>query len=106
MGLGDAIHPTLPFLAQGACMAMEDAWVLAQALAEAEAPAEAFARYQALRRDRAVRTVAAAGRNARAYHLRQPLRPLAHAALRLGGRLAPDKALRRFDWLYAHDVTR
>lgn len=105
-GLGDAIHPTLPFLAQGACMALEDAWVLARALAEAEAPGEAFARYQAERRDRAVRTVAAAGRNARAYHLRGPLRPLAHAALRLGERLAPEAALRRFDWLYTHDVTR
>jgi salicylate hydroxylase len=105
-GLGDAIHPTLPFLAQGACMALEDAWVLARALAEAETPAGAFAAYQATRRDRALRTVAAAGRNAWAYHLRGPVRPLAHAGLRLADRLAPGAALRGFDWLYTHDVTR
>lgn len=105
-GLGDAIHPTLPFLAQGACMALEDAWVLARALAEAGTAAEAFAVYRATRRDRALRTVAAAGRNARAYHLRGPVRPLAHAGLRLADRLAPGAALRRFDWLYTHDVTR
>lgn len=104
-GLGDAIHPTLPFLAQGACMALEDAWVLAAALAEAETPAEAFPRYQGLRRARAVRTVAAADRNALAYHLRGPARSLAHAALRLSARLAPDAPLRRFAWLHAHDVT-
>ena len=105
-GLGDAIHPTLPFLAQGACMALEDAWVLARALAEAETPAGAFAAYQATRRDRALRTVAAAGRNAWVYHLRGPVRPLAHAGLRLADRLAPGAALRGFDWLYTRDVTR
>ena len=87
-------------------MALEDAWVLARALAEAGTAAEAFAVYRAIRRDRALRTVAAAGRNAQVYHLRGPVRSLAHAALRLADRLAPGAALRRFDWLYTHDVTR
>ena len=73
-------------------MALEDAWVLARALAEAGTAAEAFAVYRATRRDRALRTVAAAGRNARAYHLRGPVRPLAHAGLRLADRLAPGAA--------------
>jgi salicylate hydroxylase len=104
--LGDAVHPTLPFLAQGACMALEDAWVLAAALAEAGTVAEAAARYQALRHARAVQTVAAATRNARAYHLRGPVRPFAHTLLRIGGSLAPGAALGRFAWLYDHDVTR
>lgn len=104
--LGDVVHPTLPFLAQGACMALEDAWTLAAAMAEADTVAEGAARYQALRHARAVRTVAAATRNARAYHLRGPVRPVAHAVLRIGGTLAPDAALGRFAWLYEHDVTR
>jgi len=103
--LGDAAHPTLPFLAQGASMALEDAWVLAAALAGHDGLAAGLAAYQAARIDRASRVVAAANGNARAYHLRGLPRALAHAGLRLGGALAPGLALRRFDWLYDHDVT-
>ncbi len=103
--LGDAAHPTLPFMAQGANMALEDAWVLAQALDTHADPAVALAEFQALRRPRVERVVATAERNARIYHLRAPLRPLAHAAMRLGGRIAPQAPLRRFDWIYRHDVT-
>jgi salicylate hydroxylase len=105
--LGDAAHPTLPFLAQGANMALEDAWVLADALAAHDGTEAALAAYQAARRDRCARIVEAASRNARNYHLSfPPLRAAAHAALQLGGWLAPERMLGRFDWLYAHDVTR
>jgi salicylate hydroxylase len=103
--LGDAAHPTLPFLAQGANMALEDAWTLALALDGGEAPDAALARWQAARQPRVRRIVEAANRNARAYHLRGPMRGLAHLGLRLGGALAPGLALSRFDWLYGHDVT-
>ena len=103
--LGDAAHPTLPFLAQGASMALEDAWVLAQSLATCETPAAGLAAYQAARQMRCTRIVAAASANARAYHLSGPLRPVAHIGLRLVGRIAPRAALGRFDWLYDHDVT-
>ncbi|WP_095589121.1 FAD-dependent monooxygenase [Actibacterium ureilyticum] len=104
--LGDAAHPTLPFLAQGANMALEDAWVLADALARHDDAPRAFAAYQAARRDRCARIVAAASRNARNYHLRfPPLRFAAHSTLRLTGRVAPGHLLSRFDWLYDHDVT-
>ncbi|MBN2905460.1 MAG: FAD-dependent monooxygenase [Rhodobacteraceae bacterium] len=103
--LGDAAHPTLPFLAQGANMALEDAWVLAACLAGHEGHEAAFAAYQAERRPRTMKIVEAATRNARNYHLRfGPLRMAAHAALRIGGALAPGGALKRFDWVYAHDV--
>ena len=103
--LGDAAHPTLPFLAQGANMALEDAWVLAAALAGHDTVAAGLAAYQAARAARSARIVEAANRNARAYHLRGPMRALAHMGLRLGGQVAPGLALRRFDWLYDHDVT-
>jgi salicylate hydroxylase len=102
--LGDAAHPTLPFMAQGANMALEDAWVLAACLDAAPLP-EALARYQALRRPRVLRAIAAANANARNYHLRGFARYGAHKVLRIGGWLAPQAALRRFDWLYRHDVT-
>ncbi|MGQ0611296.1 MAG: FAD-dependent monooxygenase [Paracoccaceae bacterium] len=103
--LGDAAHPTLPFLAQGASLALEDAYVLARELDRADSLRAGLAAYQAARSDRARRAVAAADGNARAYHLREPLRGLAHLGLRLTGRLAPGFALSRFDWLYGHDVT-
>ncbi|MBC6437027.1 MAG: FAD-dependent monooxygenase [Rhodobacteraceae bacterium] len=105
--VGDAAHPTLPFLAQGANMALEDAWVLADCLAAAADQRAGFARYQALRRNRCARIVRAAGRNAWFYHLRPgPCRYAAHGALRLAGRFAPRVVAGRFEWLYGHDVTR
>ncbi len=102
--LGDAAHPTLPFLAQGANMALEDAWVLARCLATHE-PAAGLAAYQAAREARVRRIVEAANTNARNYHLSGLKRDIAHAGLRLAGRLAPGRLLGRFDWLYSHDVT-
>ena len=103
--LGDAAHPTLPFLAQGASMGLEDAWVLAQTLATHDSPAAALAAYQALRKPRTTRIVAAANANARAYHLSGLPRMVGHAGLRLLGRLSPGTMLSRFDWLYDQDVT-
>jgi salicylate hydroxylase len=50
--MGDAAHPMLPFMAQGACQAAEDGVVLARCVAEAPTLEEAFAAYQALRLDR------------------------------------------------------
>ncbi|SMX36397.1 3-hydroxybenzoate 6-hydroxylase 1 [Maliponia aquimaris] len=105
--LGDAAHPTLPFLAQGANMALEDAWVLADAVGRATDLDQALAAYQHRRRDRVCRVIAAANGNARKYHLRNPVvRGVAHLGLGMVGRLAPGMMLRQFDWLYAHDVTR
>ncbi|HID49076.1 MAG TPA: monooxygenase, partial [Chromatiales bacterium] len=105
--LGDAAHPTLPFLAQGAVMALEDAWVLADSLDRAGTVGDGLAKYQSRREARAKRVVDAATGNARNYHLRfVPLRLAAHTALRLASVLAPGFALRRFDWLYGYDVTR
>jgi salicylate hydroxylase len=111
--LGDAVHPTLPFLAQGANMALEDAWVLAAALAPHGRPVPrdgipaALARYQAARMKRVTRIVDAAEANARIWHLRNPAARLAfQTGLRTAGLVAPGALLGRFDWLYGADVTR
>ncbi len=104
--LGDAAHPTLPFMAQGAVMALEDAWVLADSLA-ALGLEDGAALYQARRRPRAARVIEAANRNARNYHLRAlPTRLAAHTGLRLLSRFAPARLLARYEWIYAYDVTR
>ncbi|GGD30685.1 FAD-dependent monooxygenase [Sinisalibacter lacisalsi] len=104
--LGDAAHPTLPFMAQGAVMALEDAWVLAECLSVSGLE-EGPALYQARRRHRVINVVEAANRNARNYHYANPaLKFIGHNALRLAGRFAPGRVLRRYDWIYEHDVTK
>ena len=102
--LGDAAHPTLPFLAQGANLALEDALSLARFSDRSPGLAEGLAGWQAARRPRVMRAIAAANANAVNYHLPGIRRVAAHAWLRVIGRLAPDVFLRRFDWLYGHDV--
>jgi salicylate hydroxylase len=105
--LGDAAHPTLPFMAQGANMALEDAYTIAQCLADHNDITTAFAKYQNLRQMRCARIVQAADQNAQNYHLRPgPMRWAAHTALRMAGRFAPHVITRRFDWIYRHDVTQ
>ncbi|MEQ9257905.1 MAG: FAD-dependent monooxygenase, partial [Roseovarius sp.] len=104
--LGDAAHPTLPFMAQGASLALEDAWVLSEALSLPGRLATRLAAYQTRREGRARRVVEAASSNAWKYHLAlPPLRWAAHAALRAGGALIPGRMIRQYDWLYGHDVT-
>ncbi len=104
--VGDAAHPTLPFLAQGANLALEDAWVLADTLADAPGVSAALTTFQERRVERVKRAIRAANANARNYHLRNPLlRFAAHNGLRLGSLFSPRAALGRFDWLYRHDVT-
>jgi salicylate hydroxylase len=96
--LGDAAHPMLPYLAQGAAMAIEDAAVLAQRLADArDHPAAAMRRYEQHRRARTARAQRAARRNGMVYHLGGAgafLRTLALTAI--GG----ERLLARYDWLY------
>ena len=105
--LGDAAHPTLPFMAQGAVMALEDAWVLADALARQDTLADGLSSYQHRRAARVQRVINVANGNARKYHLSfGPLRWAAHSALRLGGSVAPKRMMTRFNWLYGYDVTR
>lgn len=104
--LGDACHPTLPFLAQGATQAIEDAWVLADSLNAAATTAAGLAAYERRRKRRAEAVAAAARTNGRVYELRPQLaRVAAHSALRLAAALSPALLQRRFDWIYGHDVT-
>ena len=105
--LGDAAHPTLPFMAQGAVMAMEDAWVLADALDAAETVEAGLASYQARREARVKKVIEAANGNAWKYHLSfPPLRFGAHLGLRALSTLAPKRLMQQFDWIYRHDVTK
>jgi salicylate hydroxylase len=97
--LGDAAHPMLPFLAQGAALAIEDAAVLARELVRAPLrdPSAALRRYEAARRTRTARVQNAARRNNFHYHLRGPAALARDTVLRvLGGR----RLLAQYDWIY------
>lgn len=105
--VGDAAHPTLPFMAQGANMALEDAFALGRCLKYQPDFAAALSAYQEMRADRARKIVDTASRNAWKYHLSfPPLRMAAHLALRAGGAMMPGRMIGQFDWIYGYDVTR
>ncbi|MEP4198194.1 MAG: FAD-dependent monooxygenase [Aliishimia sp.] len=100
--LGDCAHPMLPFMAQGACMALEDAWVLADAVSASDTLERALATYVEGRRHRVSRVIGLAGGNARRFHFGKPLAWGAQLVLAAGaGMLA-----RRLDWVYDYDATQ
>ena len=95
--LGDAAHPTLPYLAQGAALAIEDAAALSDCLKEASDPAKAFRDYQRLRQGRTSRVQRRSLRLGRYYHFKGPARLIRNALLT---RRDPDALLASLDWLY------
>ena len=104
--LGDAAHPMLPFMAQGAAMAVEDAWVLAARLASTEDVPAALQAYQQDRYARACGVQAGSRANAKTFHKRSRLSQLAtYGPMWLAGKLAPTAIHARQDRLYGHDVT-
>jgi salicylate hydroxylase len=98
--LGDAAHAMVPFAAQGAGMAIEDAAVLAQCLGETsndrDIPA-ALARYAILREPRVTRVQRMARQQGQIYHLRGPMAFARDTAMRL---LGPQRLQARQDWIY------
>jgi len=96
--LGDAAHPMLPYLAQGAAMAIEDAAVAAQCLAQNPHDVTAALRaYSDLRRARAWKVQRLAARNNTRYHLAGLSATLRDTAMRLvGGK----RLLHHYDWIY------
>lgn len=101
--IGDAAHPMLPFLAQGAVMALEDAWVLAECLATNGVAG--LPKFEQLRKARATRVQQAAARNAVIYHMQGVPKFPMHLGLAALSKAAPAMLLKQFDWLYGIDVT-
>ena len=96
--IGDAAHPMLPFLAQGASQAFEDAAALAAALTAAGGDVSAaFSVFEARRRPVAERVQAASRRQGRVYHLNGAAAAARDLVMRL---LGPERLLARMDWLY------
>jgi salicylate hydroxylase len=100
--LGDAAHPTLPFLAQGANMAIEDAAVMARCLALDEPTEHALARFEKLRWQRTADIVNRSRENAQRFHNPQLSDP-AKAVDYVSSEWEPEKVRRRYDWLFEYD---
>jgi 2-polyprenyl-6-methoxyphenol hydroxylase-like FAD-dependent oxidoreductase len=106
--LGDAAHPMLPYLGQGACQALEDGAVLANAMATSPSdPVAALAGYERIRRPRASQVVLTARARGVSNHL-----PSRWAALRRDAAIAVRRRLNRRDtdgrgaaWLTEYDAT-
>ena len=104
--LGDACHPMLPFLAQGAAMAIEDAWALAACLETEADVAAALAAYEARRKPRVTRVQAGARANAKLYHRGNPITRFgSYVPMAMAARAAPGFVRSRLDWIYDHDET-
>ena len=96
--LGDAAHPMLPFLAQGAAQAIEDADALAQSFADnSRSVEEAFLFYQRRRMRRANAVVAASRRQGRYFHMSGAMAIARNLAIRA---LGDEGMLARNAWLY------
>ncbi len=103
--LGDACHPTLPFLGQGAVMAIEDGYVLAACIANyANDHAAAFARYEQERKARTAAVVKRAAENRRVA-FKHKLAERDTVALAVAEEWQRDLLRERMDWLYTYDAT-
>ena len=96
--LGDAAHPVLPYLAQGAAMAIEDADRLASCLKEAGGdPETAFKRYEATRQPRTARLQKASRAQGDIYHAGSIKRIVRNQIMK---RLSADQWYNRVAWIY------
>jgi salicylate hydroxylase len=102
--LGDACHSMVPFLAQGAVMAMEDGLILARALTELDgAVASRLARYEEARRERTRRAVEGSADNIARFHNRALADPVG-ARQYVEREWAGHNVASRYEWLFRYDA--
>lgn len=104
--LGDACHPTLPFLAQGAAMAIEDSFVLSTCMKKSGDVRTALQRYEALRKPRTTMLQDKARKNAALFHQTGPLNGLIpKAKMTVAKHLPARLAMLPFKSIYDYDAT-
>ena len=102
--LGDACHSMLPMMAQGAVMALEDGLLLARCVEVYGAAPAALTRYEAIRRERANKCVAASLDNAKRFH-NPELANAAGAEAYVTREWQEERVKQRYEWLFTYDAT-
>jgi salicylate hydroxylase len=105
--LGDAAHPMLPYLAQGAAQSLEDGYVLADMLAQHRAdPQAALQAYEQARRPRTSRIQLHARERGKINNATSTFARLKRdIGYRLKRLLKPKEHTYKIEWIYGHDVT-
>ena len=104
--LGDAAHPMLPFLSQGAAMAIEDGFVLARSLYQQSDLSAALSAYEAERRPRTARVQLESRERGRTYHLATPFQQFRRdVTYRLRNLINPHAGGIKANWVYEYDAT-
>ncbi len=102
--LGDSAHPMLPFQAQGAAMAIEDAYVLAKYLASERDIETAFVKYQQARIKRTTKVQQVSRNNANIFHASGVKAAIRNFALGLVSTTAPNLLNKKTAWIYDFDI--
>lgn len=104
--LGDACHAMLPYMAQGAVMAIEDAWILASSLKRSASVADGLKQYEKLRLPRTSKVQDIARNNGRLFHTSGTSKRFAvFGAMAIGSRLFPSIVRKRLEWIMSYDPT-
>ncbi|KNC77069.1 hypothetical protein SARC_10462 [Sphaeroforma arctica JP610] len=104
--LGDAAHSMLPFMAQGAGMAIEDAHVLAACLSRGLPIERALALYQKLRLERTTAVQRGSAEHSDIYHASGGTAAVRNSLLSAVNNVSPHLMNQRMDWIYSYDATK
>ncbi|WP_216839384.1 FAD-dependent monooxygenase [Caulobacter sp. S45] len=102
--IGDACHPTLPFLAQGAVMAIEDGFILGRCMDAYDDVETALQHYERARIERTGKIVRGSAENAKRFH-NHVLSNTAEAEAYVTREFEETKVEQRYDWLFRYDAT-
>lgn len=99
--IGDAAHAMTPFAAQGAAMAIEDAWTLAEAISRPGPVSSSLTAWNIDRRKRVLRVARRGALNEFAWHAKGPVAAARNMVLRMRG---PQRLAADLDWLYGYEA--